>query len=174
MNNKIIINLIGFYFCWWISIYGAMNERFYLGPFFLIVYLFIHFKYISFHKLEYLYIIICFLLGISIDSLLLNLGFIDYKGFLPENYNISPLWAVTLWVCFGLSIFHSFKWIQKKYFTSMLMGVISGPVIYYLCLNGNIIKFNYPTSQMLIAISLLWSIILPLFVYIADNLLDEK
>ena len=56
----------------------------------------------------------------------------------------------------------------------MLMGAISGPVIYYSCLSGNIIKFNYPLYQMLIAISLLWSIILPLFVYIADDLLYEK
>tara|TARA_Y100000590_G_C15566106_1_gene956668 strand:- start:418 stop:939 length:522 start_codon:yes stop_codon:yes gene_type:complete len=173
MNNKIIINLTGFYICWWVSIYGAIKEIYYLGLLFLFFYMIIHFKYISFHESEYLYIIISFLLGFAIDTVLLNIGLIDYKGFLPEKYNLSPMWAITLWMCFGLSIFHSFQWIQKKYLIAMLLGMVSGPIIYYSCLKGDIIKFNYPLLNVLVIISFLWSIILPLFVYIADYLIDE-
>ena len=173
MNFRIILNFIGFYFCWWLTIYGAVKEIYFLGPLILILYMIVHFVYISFAKVEYLFIIICFFLGFLIDTVLLNLNFIIYKGYFPQHYNFAPLWSVSLWLSFGLSIFHSFQWLQRRYFLTMILGIISGPIIYYSCLRANIIEFNLPLYQILIIISFLWSFILPLYIYIADYLINE-
>ena len=50
MNKKILFNIIGFYLCWWLSIYGASIEYYYLGPISVILFLLVHFYKISYHK----------------------------------------------------------------------------------------------------------------------------
>ena len=32
MKNSIIINVIGFYICWWLTIYGAISQIRFIGP----------------------------------------------------------------------------------------------------------------------------------------------
>ena len=173
MNYKNIINLIGFYICWWLSIFGAVQGKYFLGPISLLMYIIIHFSIINHHKKEYIYLIFCLFLGFLVDTILLKINFIVYSGYLSENYRIAPLWVVTLWISFGLSIFHSFQLLQKNYKSTMLLGTLSGPVIYYSCMKAKIISFEFSLVISLICISIIWSVILPLYVYIADMLIGE-
>ena len=173
INYKIIINILGFYVCWWLSVYGAIQEDYFLGPKLLFVYIFVHFILVTENKIEYLYILICTFLAFLFDSILLNLNIIEYKGILSKKYNIVPLWVVTLWVSYALSIFHSFKIIQKNYKIAMLVGFFSGPFIYFSFSQTGIISFSYSPFFVLVLISILWMFILPLYVYIADKLMEK-
>ena len=173
INYKIIINILGFYVCWWLSVYGAIQGEYFLGPKSLFFYIIIHFVFVVDNKIEYLYILICTLLAFLLDSILLNLNIIGYEGILSKKYNIAPLWVVSLWVSYALSIFHSFKILQKNYNSAKLLGFFSGPFIYFSFSQMGIIHFLFPPLFVLTLISILWIFMIPLYVYIADKLIDE-
>ena len=169
MNNKILFNIIGFYICWWVSIYGAIREIYYLGPLVVIVFLSIHaLKVISYNS-EILFLIVCYLIGFFIDTFFLRLGIIEYNGFLSENYNLAPIWVTFLWVCFGSSISHSFKWVKKQYKFLALLGVVSGPAIYFSASKAGVLLFNLNYYYLFI-VGACWALFLPLIVYISDRI----
>jgi len=173
MRYNNLINILFFYLCWWLSIYGAINEMYFLGIISVSIYMIFHFSYLSKSYYEYYYIIICFLISFVPDTVLLNLNLISYNGILSTKYNLLPLWALSLWLCFSLSIFHSFSFLKKKYFISSVLGIVSGPVIYYSCSMAEIIAFKANINFILILIAVIWSFLLPLYVFIADILRDK-
>ena len=150
MSKKILFNIFGFYFCWWISIYGASVEIYYLGPLSVLLFLFIHLYKIVYHKNEILFLIICFFVGATIDTLLLRFNVIEYDGFLPYYYDIAPLWVVCLWVCFGATISHSFKWVKRRYLLLSILGAMSGPIIYFSATKFNTLHFINETNYKII------------------------
>ena len=170
MNYKNLINITGFYICWWLSIYGAINENYFIGISILFVYMLFHFIFISNTYIEYYYILICLFLSFISDSFFMYFNLISYKGYLPDALNIIPFWTLSLWICFSLSVFHSFSFLNRKYFHISFLGIISGPIIYYSFLKGGLIIFHINQYYLLLLISLVWSLLLPLYFFIADQL----
>ena len=66
MNNKTIFNIIGFYLCWWMSIYGAAIEIYYIGPVCVLLFLLVHYLKIIYHENEILFLLICLFVGSTI------------------------------------------------------------------------------------------------------------
>ena len=172
INKKIIFNILGFYFCWWISIFGASNNYFFIGPFFVMLFLMLHFFYVINQKKEMIFILICFFIGLLVDTFFLRFNIIDYKGYLPDNFNIAPLWVISLWMCFGASISHSFKWVKGNYLLLSILGAVSGPLIYVSATKLEVLYFNYAIYINLISVSIAWGLFLPFVVYISDKLVD--
>ena len=172
MNKKILFNIFGFYFCWWMSVYGAAVEMYYLGPLSVLLFLFVHLYKIVYHKNEILFLIICFFVGTVIDTLLLRFNVIQYNGLLPLYYEIAPLWVVCLWVCFGATILHSFKWVKGRYLLLSVLSAISGPLIYFSAAKFNTLHFINETSYKIIIISIIWAVFIPLLILISDQLVE--
>ena len=172
INKNIVINVIGFYICWWLTVFGAVSELYFIGPLVTLIFVILHLYKVANHKKEDIFLIICFFLGLIIETVLLNFNVIIHKGFLVE-YNIAPLWSIALWVCFGSTLFHSFKWLSRQYFISMLLGLFSAPLI-YLSMNAiGIIEFGMNKIHVGLVASFLWGVFIPLFIYISDRLLEE-
>jgi len=60
INGKIIFNVIGFYICWWLTIFGTSKGYYFTGPLSVVLFLVIHFYKVTNHKKEDLFLIICF------------------------------------------------------------------------------------------------------------------
>ena len=172
INRNIVINVIGFYICWWLTVFGAISEFYFLGPLVTFLFVILHLYKVTNHKKEDIFLAISFILGLVIESILLNFQIIIHKGLLVQ-YNIAPLWSVSLWVCFGTTLFHSFKWLSKQYFISMLLGLFSAPLIYFSMNSIGIIEFGVNKIYAAIISSFLWGVFIPLFIYISDRLLEE-
>ena len=173
MNYRNLVNIAGFYLCWWICVYGAINEKYFLGISILSVYTLLHFIFLTDSHIEYLYIFICFFLSFMSDSFFMYFNFISYKGYMPYNFNIIPFWTLTLWLCFSLSVFHSFSFLRRKYFYASILGLISGPIIYYSISKAGLIEFLIKQSHMLLIISIVWALFFPLYFLIADKLAEN-
>ena len=171
INGKIAFNVIGFYICWWLTILGVIKEFYFLGPISVILFLFIHFYKVTNHKKEDVFLVICFFLGFIIESILFNLNIIMHKGILTE-YGIAPLWAISLWVCFGTTIYHSFKWMSKQYITSSILGVLSAPIVYFSFNSLGIVEFGMNNFITALSVSVVWGLFIPLFIIISDRRLD--
>ncbi len=172
MKNSIIINVIGFYVCWWITIYGAVSKLYYIGPVATFIFIIIHLVKLTNHKKEDVFLLISFFLGLFIETLLLNLDIIIHKGILVQ-YNIAPFWSVSLWLCFATTLLHSFKWLSKKYLTSSVLGILSAPLIYFSMQSMDVIKFGADKIIVIIFTSILWGLFFPLFIYISDRILES-
>ncbi len=173
-NYRILANLLGFYACWWLSVYGAFQGNYFLGFYVLLIYLFFHFIYVKRYKNEFYYVLFCLVFGFLIDTLLLNLKIISYNGYLPLKYSLAPLWVVCLWISFGLSIFHSFKILQKSYIISTFMGFVSGPLIFLSFNKLGLIFFSIDKHYALAVISIIWMMLIPLYVYAADKIIESN
>ena len=174
INKKILFNIIGFYLCWFISFYGASINNFYLGPVSVIVFLFVHFSKVMYDRKEIIFILICLFSGFVVDSIFLNLGIIKYKGISPMSSNLAPIWVVSLWACFGATIYHSFRWAKRKYLTMFFLGAVSGPFIYFSAYNMRVLFFDDNFIEVLVVISIIWSIVIPLLILISDKIIKEK
>lgn len=174
MNKKIIFNIIGFYFCWWATIYASYLEYYFMGPIFVVLFLGIHFLKIVYHKYELYFLFICLFIGFSIDTFFLKFNIISYKGYLPEVYNIAPMWVSFLWVCFGATIYHSFKWIKTRYLLMAILSAISGPLIYFSAENLEVVTVLSDTNLYIAIISITWFLFIPLLIFISDKLVESK
>ena len=172
MKNSIVINVIGFYVCWWLTIYGAISQFYYIGQLATFIFIIIHLNKVTNHKKEDIFLLISFFIGIFIESLLLNLNIIIHKGFLVQ-YNIAPLWSSCLWLCFATTLLHSFKWLSKRYIVSSFLGLFSAPMIYFSMFSLDVIDFGVNKILVILFTSILWAIFIPLFIYISDQILDS-
>lgn len=172
MKNSVIINVIGFYICWWLTIYGAVSQFYYIGPLATIIFIIVHLKKITNHKREDIFLFICFFLGLFIETLLLNFNIVIHKGIFVE-YNIAPFWSVSLWMCFATTLLHSFKWLSKRYFTSSFLGILSAPMIYFSMQSMGVIEFGVDKYLVVIFSSFMWGLFFPLFIYISDKILES-
>ena len=172
MKNSVIINVIGFYICWWLTIYGAVSKLYYIGPVATFFFIIIHLGKLTNHKEEDIFLLISFFLGLFIETLLLNLDIIIHKGILVK-YNIAPFWSVSLWLCFATTLLHSFKWLSKRYLTSSLLGILSAPMIYFSMQSMGVVTFGVDKIIVIIFTSFLWGLFFPLFIYISDKILES-
>tara|TARA_Y100000590_G_C15638538_1_gene983981 strand:+ start:815 stop:1333 length:519 start_codon:yes stop_codon:yes gene_type:complete len=171
MKNSIIINVIGFYICWWLTIYGAISQFYFIGPLATFIFIIVHLNKVTNHKKEDIFLLISFFLGVFIESILLNLNIIIHKGIFVK-YNLAPLWAVSLWLCFATTLLHSFKWLSKKYIISSLLGMFSAPMIYFSMYSLGVVEFGVSKIFVTLFTSISWALFIPLFIYISDKILE--
>lgn len=145
---------------------------YYIGPLATSIFIFLHLNKVTNHKKEDIFLLISFFLGIFIETLLFNLNIIIHKGILVQ-YNIAPLWAVSLWLCFATTLLHSFKWLSKRYFISSLLGFLSAPMLYFSLYSLGVIEFGVSKTLVILFTSILWALFLPLFIYISDRILES-
>ncbi len=171
MNSNIIINVFGFYLCWWLTVFGAIYEIYFIGPIVTLLFVFLHLYKVANHKKEDMFLLISFFLGMFIESLLLNFDIILHKGMLIK-FHIAPFWAISLWVCFAATLFHSFKWLSRQYFISSLLGILAAPMIYFSMQSIGVVSFGVDKIYVGIFTSILWGLFIPLFIFISDKILE--
>ena len=165
-----LYNWLSFYIYWYICFWGAKNGQFYIGPLIGSGFIFIHLLLITNIWREIKYILICILIGPSLDFILTNLNIIEYNGqFLFNQISFPPIWILTLWAGFGTTIFHSFKWLHGRYMITSFLGCIFFPFIYYSGHYYGSIKLVISIENYLL-ISILGSCIFLLLIIIADKM----
>ena len=171
ISKKIIFNILGFYLCWWITVFGVKNSIFYIGPVSVVFFILVHLYKVMYDKKEIIFLFICFILGGIIDTILLRFSIVDYKGVLVDMYRLAPLWVMLLWLCFGATVYHSFRWAKRKYMSMFFIGAISGPLVYFSASKLGVVVFNTNLLLVLVPISIIWSIFIPFLIFISDQIM---
>ncbi|RDV26107.1 DUF2878 domain-containing protein [Alteromonas aestuariivivens] len=99
--------------------------------------------------------------GVSIDIVLALTGvfeFAGHDGMLPV-----PLWLVTLWIAFALTLRHSMRYLRSRWFLSAGLAAISGPASYYAGLRIGAVDFGMTVPVTLALLALIWVWLLPAF-----------
>lgn len=105
------------------------------------------------------------LLGVSVDSLLLQLGVFDFG----QPRWIIPLWLALLWPLLACTLKHSLAWSAQPWWRASLLGASSAPLSYYAGAQLAGVSLPYGTTPTLLGLALLWSGLLPLLHYLARH-----
>jgi len=168
----IAINAIGFQLGWWACIAGVGHELEIPAVAFcsaLIVYQF----FISNDRYQEAKLALAFfILGLLLDSTLQYAGVISFYGWAFEW--LSPFWLWTLWVMFSLTMNASMSFLKElPLWISALAGLLFGPLTYATGAAFGAASFQISISRIL-AIGFSWMIVLPLMVYLSQEILTPN
>jgi len=160
INYIKIYDIIGFKICWLLCAFCSVWEQPYLGPIVTVLFIMIHLFIVNFNKKDIQIICIAIFCGFIIDSLFSIFGFIDYQGGIFTKYNLAPLWILSMWAGFALTMLYSLESIRTKYFISSILGFIGGPLSYSAGVRIGSLEINTQFTYILLALA--WGLIVPL------------
>ena len=99
----------------------------------------------------------CLVFGFTLESLFYFSGLMTYKGMFTSKFLPIPIWILILWIGYSLTVFHSFKWIYKRYLVSFIIGGLIAPLMYVSANKIRIINFNYDVIETYFILVPLWS-----------------
>ena len=158
-----------FYIYWYLCLLGPSKENYYLGPTIGLLYFCFHFVVVDRKKDDFKIFILCGFLGMFFESVLQYTGFIIYKGILMNSFSIIPFWVLILWLGFGLTVLHSFKWFFKKNVISSIIGGLITPLIYISAHKIGSVTLAYNLGYSYIILAVLW-----IFIFFFINIIVDR
>ena len=167
---KTLLNIVFFQALWLSSVGGAGRGYWWLGLPVLSVFLLYHFAVSTCRKADAQLLAISVVLGFIADSVLLQLGLLRFEQPVPWA-NFAPIWIVTLWAGFALTLNHSMSFFQTRPLAAVLFGLFGGPLAYYFAVNvWKAVILTAPPLHVYGALALVWAIMTPLLLKIGLNL----
>lgn len=105
------------------------------------------------------------LLGITVDGLLHNFGFISFN----VTARPIPLWLAAIWLALATLPNHSLRWLKGRYLLSGCLGFFAGPLAYLAGVKLDAALFHQPLLISLTTFAVTWAALLPLIFYIAEK-----
>lgn len=108
--------------------------------------------------------------GFIIDSSQLWIGaFVFPSGILVDW--LPPPWMTVLWIQFATTFRYSMRWLSRRYALSAFFGFTGAPLAFFAGERLGAIQFLTPRLTHYALLALLWSVAVPLLVYVSDYLL---
>ncbi|WP_455208746.1 DUF2878 domain-containing protein [Kaarinaea lacus] len=160
---QLVINFVLFQLGWFACVIGAARQLEWLAVLSIVLIIAIHLFLVKDRMRELQLILTAGMLGLVLDSALISLGV-----FTPASnlglHNIAPLWLISLWMLFGITLNHSLRWLQQRYIIAALMGFVFAPLAYWAGQRLGALSFPPDHSPIfsLLVIGACWLLITPL------------
>jgi hypothetical protein len=162
-----IINFLLFQLIWFVCILGAAINETHAALALSMLLISLHFYLNKNKKNELKILLTASIIGFLFDGVLLKAGLVTYAN--PGwSYSLTPLWIVVLWMGFAITLNSSLNWLKTKLNLSVLFGAIGGPLAYIA--GEKLGAVTLMTPNTIIVISIGWSIITPLLIYISKKI----
>lgn len=163
---KKLINFIVFQFIWFLCIYGASSDNelpaVVLGATGVAFNLFLG----GHCKRDLSLLAKGVLLGICLDTLLIQLDLISFNS--HYWHVISPVWMWVIWAGFLGTVNHSLSWLNNQLALAAILGAVMGPISYWSGVSLGAGRFVH-LEQSLLAISIMWLLATPLIMKMSQN-----
>ena len=162
-------NLVGYQLVWFCTVMSAGRGWVWLGPLAFAVFATWQLA-ISRHGVADLKLIaLGVLLGALIDGTMALTGWSVYSAPAPAlPGGGAPIWILTLWASFALTLNESFSYLQKRLWLAAMLGAVGGPAAYLGAWRGwHAVTLIEPTWRGLTALAVGWSVALPLMAGLA-------
>lgn len=164
----LLTNFIIFQVAWLSSVIGGAQDMPWLGPLVVVGALAVHLSFARRRFEEILLVITCAIIGASFDSALVAAGWVSYKSGLISEY-LAPYWIVTMWMLFATTLNVSMRWMRNRPKLAALFGLYGGPAAYLAgeALGGIVLVNKFAA---LVALGLGWAVLMPLLMWLSENL----
>tara|TARA_B100000519_G_scaffold182129_1_gene174886 strand:+ start:159 stop:680 length:522 start_codon:yes stop_codon:yes gene_type:complete len=171
---KNIFNIIGFQVSWWGCVLGVKSGMTYLGPLLMLCFLTVHIVRFLDNYSEIKLIILFGIIGTIIDTSMAYSEILIYNGkYTPETF-FAPLWITSMWCGFSATINHSLQWLRHRYFASVLLGVVSGPLSYLAGIKFGAIEFDAAPIIALLIIAIFYGLTIPIMYWVNEKLVLNR
>jgi len=158
-------NFVLFQVGWFACILGAANNQVLWPVIGSLTYIAIHIWRSEHPEAELKFILKVFIFGVSADSLIAYLGYLQFQDAWPSPY-LSPLWMWTLWALVASTIGSSLSWLRGKPLLGAVLGAIAGPLSYEAGIRLGAGSWGvHGQLGGLICLAIVWGAAVPLFFY---------
>jgi hypothetical protein len=108
-------------------------------------------------------------LGVIVDGTLGVSGWLRYASAAPAlPVHGAPLWILTLWASFALTLTRSLAWLMRRPWLGALLGALGGPLAYASAARGfGAVELVPPAARALAGLALGWGAAIPALAYVA-------
>ena len=171
---KKIFNIVGFQASWWGCVLGVKSGMIYLGPVLMLIFLILHLFLFTSNYDEIKLIVLFGVIGTMIDTSMAYCNILIYNGtYIPNTY-IAPLWITSMWCGFSATVNHSLSWLRNRYFASVLLGAVSGPLSYLAGMKFGAIEFVAGPIIALVLIAFFYGVTIPLMYWVNERLVIDS
>ncbi len=125
---KTLANLALFQIGWFASVLGAAQGHPFAGPLVVGIAIAIHLRWFG-TKREALLILASAAFGTVAESALSLTGLVSYRSD-PVPSWLCPPWITAMWANFAMTLRHSLRWLEGRWFLGWLLGAAAGPLAY--------------------------------------------
>ena len=110
-------------------------------------------------------ILLAMLIGLLWDSLLVWQGWLIFSSGVLLPF-MAPVWIIMMWAMFATTLNVSLRWLHGRYWASMLLGAVGGPLAYYAGQQLHAVRFS-SDYWVLLVLGIGWAGITPLLMYLS-------
>ncbi|MHB8447366.1 MAG: DUF2878 domain-containing protein [Rudaea sp.] len=167
------INIAFYQASWLAAIAGAARGWWWAGPSMLAVFAVWQLS-VSRHRIADLELMLCAaVVGFVVDTACVRGGMFVYAAPVPSP-DFAPVWIVTLWMSFALTINHSLGYLKSHLLLAAILGAIGAPLAYWAAVRGwNALSFAAQPAIALGVLAIAWAILAPALFVLARHLVRE-
>lgn len=162
-------NALGFQAFWCLAVGGAAQGWWWLGPLALAAFAGCQLTVSRERRADLELMLIAAALGFAIDSLWVQSGWIAFRSPLPSNA-FAPIWIVAMWMGFALTLNHSLAVLRQRPWLAALLGLIGGPVAYWIAAHGWQAARIDDGPWPWLALALAWGLVTPMLAGMARRM----
>ncbi|HEY6939861.1 DUF2878 domain-containing protein [Dokdonella sp.] len=152
-----LANIIGYQCVWFAAVLGASCGLAWAGPAAAAVFAAIELRRSPHLRLDAKLIATCLAVGVVVDGTMALGGIVRYAS--PGPALAAPVWILSIWVAFGLTLAHSLAFLQRRPWLAAVAGAAGGPLAYLGAARLGAVAFERPG---LIAVAFAWTLAMPL------------
>jgi len=155
-----IFNAVAFNIVWAATVFGAAAGLPWSGPLAFAAFAFLQLQMSAQRRYDVTAITVFALAGILIDSAWSLSGALSYAAGWPSPH-FAPVWLVTLWGAFALTIGHSLAWLRPRPALASVFGLLGGGFSYWVGARIGAVELAVSGPVYGALVGLCWAIALP-------------
>lgn len=157
-SHNFWINFLGFQLSWWLCILFA-NAWLAVVWLLLALHLFFHRDPI----VEARSVLICAVIGFSIDTLLTSQGIFIFH----TNPVVPPVWLLALWLTFSATLRQSLSFFSKHYVMAVIFGALGGSGAYLAAEKFGEVSFGLSHWHSALLLACIWAVLFPVLIWLS-------
>ena len=162
---KPLINAILFQSVWFICLLAGSTWALIATA----LYLFLHDRYFMTDRREWRLLFAFLILGLVVDGTLFQIGIFSTNTEVLSSIKPPPVWLLCLWISVGTLFAHSLAFLRSRYILSALLGAIGPTMSYFAGAKLAGITLAEPMVFSLLMVAVIWSMVLPLGVWLCEK-----
>ncbi len=162
-------NILGYQAMWLVAIWGAGHGLWWPGPLAALPFMaWVLLRHGAATDLKLMVFVVP--LGFAMDTLMAATGLLHYGAPVPSA-NLAPVWIVTIWCCFALTLRHAFRFLIGRPVLAGLFGALGAPLAYLGAARGwDAVTFGHGILPALLVLGVMWALAMPLMLHRAARL----
>lgn len=177
-RGAIVLNAVAYQLVWFATVLGAGRGLWWPGPLAVLAFAVLHLGVVvrdrDVRRRDLALVAAAVACGLVIDGVLSGSGAIVFAASRPAlPPGGAPLWMLTLWAAFALTLRHSLRAVTARPVLAALLGAVGGPLAYLGAARATgAVMFPEPSGATLLMLGGGWCLALGLLAMLASRPVD--